>query len=202
VDWRNIYPLRDDNREDEQKRLMVDLSIAKTGIQTAVSGQEAAQAAPGTGKVQPSRFDDIRSQLAQKVAADLTLPPPAQISSQQQTLLESALRKRLTGTQPTSASQFFGVDRKNTQLKIQSLTQAVNKLPNDSALDPIRDRLTSIATQFEQTGQLIGNMKDTDPKSLLNVQMQMYQMSQNVEIMSKVVDQVNSGVKTVLQTQV
>jgi hypothetical protein len=62
--------------------------------------------------------------------------------------------------------------------------------------------LTSIATQVQQTGQLINNMKDTDPQSLLNVQMQMYQMSQNVEIMSKVVDQVNSGVKTVLQTQV
>ena len=181
---------------------MVDLSIAKTGIQKAVSGQDAAQAGLGAGKVQPSRFDDIRSQLAQKVAADLTLPPPAQISSQQQTLLESALRKRLTGTQPTSASTFFGVDRKNTQLKIQSLTQAVNKLPNDSALDPIRDRLTSIATQFQQTGQLINNMQDTDPKSLLNVQIQIYQMSQNVEIMSKVVDQVNSGVKTVLTTQV
>jgi hypothetical protein len=32
--------------------------------------------------------------------------------------------------------------------------------------------------------------------------MQMYQLTQNIELLSKVVEQVSSGVKTVLQTQV
>ena len=41
-----------------------------------------------------------------------------------------------------------------------------------------------------------------DPKSLLNVQVQFYQVAENMELLSKVVDQVSSGAKTVMQTQV
>ena len=40
------------------------------------------------------------------------------------------------------------------------------------------------------------------PGDLMKVQMQMYQLTENLEMMSKVVEQVSSGVKSVLQTQV
>jgi hypothetical protein len=36
----------------------------------------------------------------------------------------------------------------------------------------------------------------------MKVQMQMYQLTENLELMSKVVEQVTSGVKSILQTQV
>jgi hypothetical protein len=36
---------------------------------------------------------------------------------------------------------------------------------------------------------------------MMKVQMQMYQLTENLELMSKVVDQVTSGVKSILQTQ-
>jgi hypothetical protein len=35
----------------------------------------------------------------------------------------------------------------------------------------------------------------------MKIQMQMYQLGENLELMSKVVEQVTSGVKSILQTQ-
>jgi hypothetical protein len=41
-----------------------------------------------------------------------------------------------------------------------------------------------------------------NPGDLMKLQMQMYQLTENLELMSKVVEQVTSGMKTLLQTQV
>ncbi|MBV9508143.1 MAG: hypothetical protein JO323_24390 [Acidobacteriia bacterium] len=181
---------------------MADPTIVRTGVNKVASATDTSQASQGVDKTGPSKFDQIRTQLAQKVSTDLKLPPPAQISEQQKTQLESELRKRLTGTTAGNAGQFFGVQRKNTQLQIQNLSSAVSKLPSDSSFTPIRERLRSIETQFQNSGTLINNTQDMNPQSLLKVQMQMYQLSENVELLSKVVDSVNSGVKTMLQMQV
>ena len=177
---------------------MVNPAIAKAGMKAAVPGPDATQAVE---KARPSKFDEIRTELAQKVASDLQMPPAAQISQQQKGLLENALRKRLSGTNATSAADLFGVERKNAQARVQNLVTAVNKLPQDQSTSPIRARLQSIEEQYQQSGKLIDNAKDMDPQSLLKIQMQMYQLSENVGILAKVVDQVNSGVKQILQTQ-
>ena len=41
-----------------------------------------------------------------------------------------------------------------------------------------------------------------DPKQLLQMQMEVYKLAENVEIMSRTVSETASGVKTILQTQV
>jgi hypothetical protein len=175
------------------------VTIAKAGMNAAASAPRAAQAVEKAG---PSKFDQIRTQLAQRISADLKLPAPAKISEQQKTQLESELRKRLTVTGATNPGEFFGVQRKNTHLQIQKLSTRVTKLPADGAFAPIRERLSSIETQFQNSGKLIDSTQDMNPQSLLKLQIQMYQLSENVEMLSKVVDSVNSGVKTILQTQV
>jgi hypothetical protein len=82
------------------------------------------------------------------------------------------------------------------------LTTRVNSLPKTSAFDPIRSRLTSIDQQYKSAGQLVNSLKNADnPRDLMKIQMQMYQLTENLELMSKVVEQVTSGMKSVLQTQ-
>ena len=177
---------------------MADVGIVqagKTAVNTATEGSAAVKAGP-------SKFDEIRSQLAEKVATDLKLPPAQKVSDPQKADLESSLRKQLSSTAPSTPRELFGPEMKNTALNVQRLTDSVNKLPTGSAFGPIRDRLDSIATQFQKSGQLIDSLQNMDPQSLLNVQMQLYEMNQNVELLSKVVDQVTSGAKTILQTQV
>jgi hypothetical protein len=79
----------------------------------------------------------------------------------------------------------------------------VAAIPANAALDPLRARLGLIETQFAESGRLLNTAGSlSDPKALLGVQVQLYQMMSNVEMLSKVVDQMTSGVKTILQTQV
>jgi hypothetical protein len=178
---------------------MANPIIAKTGISAATP---ASNAAPAVGKTGPSKFDEMRAQLAKKITADLNPAPPQQISEQQKTQLESALRKRLSVTKAANAGDFFAVEQKQTRLQIQNLSARVAKLPGDTAFSPIRDRLSAIEAQFQKSGKLIESMPDLNPQSLIKIQMQMYQLSENVQILSKVVDSVDSGVKTMLQIQV
>ena len=85
--------------------------------------------------------------------------------------------------------------------RIDHLTSRVNALPKTSAFDPLRQRLTSIDDQFQSAGKLIHSLNgQQSPADLMKVQLQMYQMTENLELMSKVMEQVTSGVKSILQT--
>jgi hypothetical protein len=180
---------------------MSNLTVSKIGAKAVAQSQELM--GRSAAKTAPSKFDSIRSELVQKVASGLKLPPAAvRISAVDRKRLENDLRKRLSGTSSQTPKDVFRVEMKNTRLGIQSLNQAVNKLPAHNAFAPVRDRLTQIEAQFKKSGDLINNMKDMDPQALLKVQMQLYELSGNIELVSKLVDQASSGIKTVMQTQV
>jgi hypothetical protein len=86
---------------------------------------------------------------------------------------------------------------------ITQLTKRVNALPKTPAFDPVRQRLASVDSQFQSAGQMVQGLRGTEsPGDLMKIQMQMYQLTENLEIVSKVVEQVTSGVKSILQTQV
>ena len=177
---------------------MADIKIAKTALKGAIDGASTG----GSAKVKPSAFDRIQSKIADKVAADLKVPPQAQPKPQQIASIESDLRKRLDQTQASSPTEFFRGDVDRSKKALDKLTTAVEKLPPKSAFDPIRQRLNVIEQQFQRSGNLVDRVKDMDPKSLLNTQVQLYQLSENIELLSKVVDSLTSGVKTIMQTQV
>ena len=91
---------------------------------------------------------------------------------------------------------------KRAQDGVQQLSNRVNGLPKTPAFEPFRQRLASIDEQYRATGQLVNSTASSDnPKDLLKIQVQLFQMTENLELMSKVVDQVTSGMKTILQTQ-
>lgn len=180
---------------------MVDVTVGKLGSKAIAQTQQ--QGAKDLQKQGPSKFDDVRAKLDAQLADRVKVPPTAQVSPAQKKLLESDLRKRLERTRSTTPTEFFKVEMKNNKTGVERLRQAVGAMPKIKALEPIRQRLSAIETQFEQSGKLLKGLGTLDsPQGLLKVQVQMYQLTQNIELMSKVVDQVNSGIKTVLQTQV
>jgi hypothetical protein len=178
---------------------MADIGIAKTGIRAARAAQ-TDQAA--TQKTHPSKFDSIRSQLAEQLGDNLKLPPTKQISDQRATNLETALRKRLTQTTATNPSHLFATDMRAARANVNRLNATVNKMPDNKSSATIRNSLSSIEAQYQQSAKLIGGTKGMDLQGLLKIQVELYQMSENINLLSKVVDQVTSGVKTIFQTQV
>jgi hypothetical protein len=179
---------------------MVD-SIAK-----AVPGK-TLDAADGTDKTSvlktgESKFDRVRADLQDRSAQQVEIPPEVnQVSLPQQKALQADLSGHVArGSKP---SQILEANMKRAKDGIDRLTNRVNALPKTPAFQPFRDRLTSIDAQFQAAGKLVNSIKGGEsPQQLLQVQMSMYQLAENMELMSKVVEQVTSGMKSILQTQV
>jgi hypothetical protein len=168
-----------------------------------IAGASAAQQpASERQKSAPSKFDLMRADLNQKLGESVRLPPKVtNIDDQQKKLLENDLRRKLdTGKSPR---EVFSGDMKQLGTGIANLNRQVAAVPNVSAFAPLRERLQSIESDFNASARFLkGPGAFDDPKRLLEMQMEMYKLQQNVEIMSRVVSDSASGVKTMLQTQV
>jgi hypothetical protein len=178
---------------------MVDPVVSKVITTPASAGTDQSAASPV--KVGESKFDKVRAGLQQSQATNINLPPEVkQVSPEQKQVLQADLNNRL---KTTSSQQIFSSEMTNATNSFQQLALRVNALPKTSALDPLRQRLASIDSQFQATGRLVNSVKGTEsPAELMKIQMQMYQLSENLELTSKVVDQITSGVKSILQTQI
>jgi len=179
---------------------MVD-PIAKAApgkVLDAVDGQDKATS-PKSGQ---SKFDLVRADLQNRSSQQVTLPPEVkQVSVAQQKAMQTDLSSQVA--KGASPQQVLGVNMKRTQVSVDRLSKRVNALPKTPSFQPLHDRLASIDAQFRDAGKLVNSIKGGEsPQQLLNIQMKMYQLSENLELMSKVVEQVTSGTKTILQTQV
>jgi len=160
------------------------------------------QGASDSKKSAPSAFDRLRSDLQQKLSESIQLPAKVTtIEAQQKLSLENNLRKKLaTGLNPAEIAK-GSVDQLTGS--VADLNRKIEALPRSASLEPLRSRLQSIEDDFNRSSKLLKNPGDlNDPKQLLAMQMEMYKVSQNVEILSRVVGDVASGVKTMVQTQV
>ena len=66
----------------------------------------------------------------------------------------------------------------------------------------LRGRFGQIENEWNQVESIMKSNKDLSTTELLGLQARLYQVSQHVEVLSKVVDQVTGGVKTILNTNV
>jgi hypothetical protein len=181
---------------------MVDPILSKAaakGLDSVAKQQEQSPA-----KLGESKFDKVRSRLLDEQAAGVKLPPEVkQVSLEQKKVLQSDLSRRIEQSGPGAAHRAFGVQMKQAKEGIHQLTTRVNALPKTPAFEPFRQRLASIDNQYQAAGRLLNSIhSSSSPGDLMKVQMQMYQLTENLELMSKVVEQVTSGVKTIVQTQV
>ena len=182
---------------------MVTPIVNKAGAKAMVAAQELGQKTvqkPGL-----SKFDQVRVNLQNyQPSLPQKLPPEVtQISAEQKKILESDLRKRLENSCSRNPKELFKVDMKKAQSGLESLRRQVSAVPNSPGFDSIRLRLANIESQYRQSGKLLSSLGGMDsPRDFLKLQMEMYKMTQNVEILGKVVEQVNTGIKSVLNTPV
>jgi hypothetical protein len=154
-------------------------------------------------KVGESKFDQVRSRLLHEQTAQTNLPPEVkQVSPEQENALRVELTKQTELNGEGSAQQLFAARMLHATQRIEQLTTRVNSLPKTAGFESFRERLASIDSQYQSAGKLVNSIgQSTNPADLMKVQMQMYQLTENLELMSKVVEQATSGVKSVLQTQ-
>jgi len=180
---------------------MVDPIVTKA-VKSLDSASDQGAASPA--KTGESKFDKVRSQLLDAQAERTEIPPEVkQVSTEQQKALQVDLAQRVEKMGTTSPTDLFAANITQAKDGVQRLTSRVNALPKTPAFEPIRQRLASIDAQYQQAGQLVGSLDGQQSTAdLMKIQLQMYQLTENLELMSKVVEQVSSGVKSVLQTQV
>jgi hypothetical protein len=82
------------------------------------------------------------------------------------------------------------------------LDEAMSGGLNSSKSKDVMGKLTDIETEFKGLDALMRSDKNLSQGQLLGVQARLYQVSQHIEVLSKVVDQMTGGVKTVLNTNV
>jgi hypothetical protein len=152
-----------------------------------------------------SKFKEVQQNAKKKeaAAAPPDLPAMQQVDAAQAKKLERALGKRLEQMQTSDPTKLFGSDMKQIRQKLDATAGRIEQTGKKEPVPGIRDRLQAIDAQYQAAEQKLKQIPDTNNlRDLLSLQTEMYKMSQNLEILSKVVDAAASGVKQTLQTQV
>ncbi len=83
------------------------------------------------------------------------------------------------------------------------LKDAYNKLDRTSKVpSDLRGNLVNTEKEWNAVQQIMSSDKNLSQGELLALQQRLYMVSQHVEVMSKVVDQMAGGIKTVLNTNI
>ena len=180
---------------------MVDPIVSKA-VKSLDSATEQGVSTPD--KTGESKFDKVRARLLDEQAERTEIPPEVkQVSPDQQKALQADLSQRVERMGTTSPTDLFTANMTRAKEGVEHLTNRVHALPKTPAFEPFRQRLASIDAQYQQAGQLVSSLDGKQsPGDLMKIQLQMYQLTENLELMSKVVEQVTSGMKSILQTQV
>ncbi|HEX8368783.1 MAG TPA: hypothetical protein VF604_09590 [Pyrinomonadaceae bacterium] len=91
----------------------------------------------------------------------------------------------------------------DSKTRLGMLKEAYSKIGNTSKVtNDLGGRLTQVEGEYKQVEAIMRSDKNLSPGELLALQARLYQVSQHIEVMSKVVDQMAGGIKTVLNTNV
>jgi len=82
---------------------------------------------------------------------------------------------------------------------LREAMQGVDKTPTGTNLKGLFGRVEG---EWYGLEQIMRSDKDLSSGELLGLQARLYQVSQHIDVMSKVVDQMTSGIKTILNTNV
>ncbi|MGQ9898521.1 MAG: hypothetical protein ACUVR8_13330 [Acidobacteriota bacterium] len=96
----------------------------------------------------------------------------------------------------------LGLPFDQTRLRISALRDGIYSMTPDQRSPDLLSRFSQVENQWMQIESLLNSDRELSQGELLGLQARMYQLTQNIEILSKVVDQVTGGIKTVLQTNV
>lgn len=181
---------------------MTDSSVLKLVSQTVV---DTKLTGPSQAKASPSKFDQVRARLDQPSAAhDLSIAQNSpRVSPQEKKWLEAQFKKRLEEVRQRDLHEIFRADLRESKERVDAIRRRVSAQPASPALEPVKARLLQVESQYLESGRLLRGLGKLDsPADYLKMQLQMYQLTQNVELLSKIAGEVVGGVNKVLSTQV
>lgn len=118
--------------------------------------------------------------------------------------LEAELAERFKQTnQPQIKMNEMLPELFDSKSRLSLLKEAHSKMGNASKVaNNLSGRLVQVESEYKQVESIMRSDKNLSPGELLALQARLYQVSQHIEVMSKVVDQMAGGIKTVLNTNV
>lgn len=91
----------------------------------------------------------------------------------------------------------------NTETRMGMLKDAYSNIPNTQKVtSDLGGKFVQVEGEYKAVEAIMHSNKNLSPGELLALQARLYQVSQHIEVMSKVVDQMAGGIKTVLNTNV
>ena len=83
------------------------------------------------------------------------------------------------------------------------LKDAYSQIPNTNKVTKdLGGKFIQVENEYKGVEAIMRSNSNLTPGELLALQARLYQVSQHIEVMSKVVDQMAGGIKTVLNTNV
>lgn len=82
------------------------------------------------------------------------------------------------------------------------LNQAIGSNGNNPQATDIKGRFSQVENEWLKLDNVMRSDKELSQGEMLGLQARLYQVSQHIDVLSKVVDQMTSGVKTILNTNV
>ena len=91
----------------------------------------------------------------------------------------------------------------DSKSRLGMLKEAYGKMGDTSKVtSDLSGRFTQVESEYKQVESIMHSDKNLSSGELLALQARLYQVGQHIEVMSKVVDQMAGGIKTVLNTNV
>lgn len=178
--------------------------ITLGNLSQQLEGQRSQQQQQGAGG---RSFENVLRQQ-EGGAAPLEAPPagaqPAPVSGAKIEQMRIDLMERVGKLPPGSPNvNALLPELLDSRTRLGMLRDVMSKsnAPDASKTD-LRGRFGQIETEWNQVEGIMRSNKDLSTTELLGLQARLYQVTQHVEVLSKVVDQVTGGVKTILNTNV
>jgi len=183
-------------------KAMADTSISKLVSQTVASAKATGLS---QAKVSPSKFDQVRAKLEQSsTSSDQRIGQNTpQISAQEGKRSEVEFKNRLEQVRRRDLGEIFKADLQDSKERVDAIRKGLAAQPPSPALEPVKDRLLQVENQYLESGRLLRGLGKLDsPQDYLKMQLEMYRLTQNVELLSKIAGEAVGGVNKVLSTQV
>jgi hypothetical protein len=117
--------------------------------------------------------------------------------------LRTELTRRLNQI-PNSNKSFDEIwpELLRTRTRLSLLREAMQGVDNTPTGSNLKGLFGRVEGEWYGLEQIMRSDKDLSSGELLGLQARLYQVSQHIDVMSKVVDQMTSGIKTILNTNV
>lgn len=178
--------------------------ILQGNLSQQLEGQKLQQQQGGGGR----SFENVLRQQEGDASAASSAPPganaPTPVSGAKIEQMRVDLMERV-GRLPQGSPNVNALlpELIDSRTRLGMLREVMSKPSAAGATGTdLRGRFGQIETEWNQVESIMRSNKDLSTSELLGLQARLYQVTQHVEVLSKVVDQVTGGVKTILNTNV